>query len=137
LPLASTTRTLAKVSLAIIIPAAVCNADTPDSAEPASDVDAARRAAEELLVPIGEACFCKFSRISVTPKPSGDGHAVSLVCKGEKCDEALHVLNYRGQPSRLSFSLVPAPPERSRPRPETFDLIHEIDPPADLPGDGQ
>jgi hypothetical protein len=128
---------LAKVSLAIIISAAVCNADTPDSAEPASDVDAARRAAEELLVPIGEAYFCKFSRISVTPKPSGDGHAVSLVCKGEKCDEALHVLNYRGQPSRLSFSLVPAPPERSRPRPQTFDLIHEIDPPADLPGDGQ
>lgn len=131
LTFASTIRSLAGIFLAMTISAGICLAETPDPDEPESDIEAARRVAGELLVPISEAYFCKFTRISVVRNRSGDGYVVNFVCNGEKCDEALHHLNYRGQRSGLSFNQLP-PPERSRSKPEIFDLIHEIDPPADI-----
>ena len=87
----------------------------------------------ELISIIAPSYDCEISDYVISSGPESDEsyYLVKAKSSGARCDEALHMLNYRGRPQRVSFIFV-----EDDPGPNPFegggdgsqDLIHEIDP---------
>jgi len=92
----------------------------------------------ELIGVIAPSYDCTVSNFSVSPlRVSGETfYRVEGKSSGERCDEALHMLNYRGKARRWTFRFVnddprPEQPETRQDSNRNYDLIHEINPKGD------
>lgn len=123
---------LAKIRVAalVLLLAGYASAASAGGGDDGQSLVAARQAAKALLEPVGEAYGCEFTRLIL--KPRSDGYVAYAGCAGERCAEALDVLNVRGESRSLYF--VFEKPYRDEEAPDRepvlgqFDLIHEINP---------
>ena len=102
-------------------------------ADDALSHDEAIASIDELISLIASSYDCEIGEYVVSSgrESNENYYLVRAKSSGPRCEEALHMLNYRGRAKRVSFSFIDDDPgqyPRENGGDQNQDLLHEIDP---------